>query len=1359
MGSRARDLGRRSYQAFSLNRRLWSGILLVLSFTTFLAACGGGSLEAGLLANVTSGAAPVSVAFTNNSKNADDFLWDFGNGNRLTTSFKGQAVSHTYTVAGPHIVTLTAIKRGDPPQTSSATVTITVEPGLLHQVTIELSEPNLEVTGEQQFTATAVDEFGNPLPGLTFSFKSDEKVGRIDQEGKFTVGSEAGTFENAVTVEVSQGSITRIATADAVTVPGPLDRVIIEPPGASLGVMQQQQFKAIALDRFGNSIPELSYLFLSDQRAGHVDREGRFTAGTKVGSYETGLTVEVALGPDTRTATAHVSITPGPIDQVNLEPGEAALDVTGVLKFTAEAFDRFGNPISGAGYKFGTGGQAGRINSDGNYTAGTRAGTYEEGVTVEVTQGQITRRSTAQVTLLPGPLDQVNVEPAGPVIQVSRTHRFAATAVDQHGNSISGLDYSYISDAMAGRVDIQGIFTAGTRADTYPAGLSVEVTQGPVSRSASVRVIVGPGPLHRVRLEPVAPVLKVAGEQQFSFTALDRFDNPIPELAVTYSSDDQVGQMDDQGMFTAGTKAGAYQEAVTVEVRQGTRTATASATVTLRHGTLERVLLSPAEATLDIRESLEYEVQAYDVHGNPIPEVELSWDGAEGVGELTAAGVLTAGTLAGSFEQGVRVTAVLGSASTGAGASVTIKPGALHAVSIPPNLEVAAGDTKEPVAVATDRHGNVIRDVPITWSVLVPDAGSIAAESVEIPPSLERLEGKNGEGFRHVLVHRLTAGKVAGRFERAIEARATQGSLVRTSIADVTITPSRMFQLAIAPDPANIGKGMSQQFVAVAADRFGNRIPGVAFTWSVEDGGGEIDGDGLFTAGTNPGNYANTIKASASQEEITGTARASVTVEPERIAFVSDRKDDQLDIYVMNTDGTGVSRRTSNGASGPSWASDGRRVLYDSSGVILLMSDDGTWKFTVVSEDYQVSQPAWSPDRANIVFHCHPEDQEELCVADVDGGNVTQLTNNLASDSRPDWSPDGQRIAFVSDRDGNEEIYVMDSDGSNQQRLTIAGGSGIQGVDTTPSWSPDGTEILFQSGRSGVEWGIYVMNSDGSNVRQLTPTTDFSSECPSWSPDGLQIAFHSLRDSDKPEIYTMDRDGNNIVRLTINTDTDRCPRWAPYKRGVDVNEASVVIPHDATLTPATVQEVTANARGAVVRVETDLASGSGFIIGPDGLVLTNNHVIRDATDITVYLDDGTGHTARVHGRDLVRDVALLKIDATQLPTLELGDLSNVSLGQQVVVLGYPLGLQVFTVTAGFVSTTAEDRGRNVVWVQTDSAVNPGNSGGPLLTLQGKVIGIVAAKFVSVAIEGVGFAISSNTINVYLERLKAGEIIF
>jgi len=88
------------------------------------------------------------------------------------------------------------------------------------------------------------------------------------------------------------------------------------------------------------------------------------------------------------------------------------------------------------------------------------------------------------------------------------------------------------------------------------------------------------------------------------------------------------------------------------------------------------------------------------------------------------------------------------------------------------------------------------------------------------------------------------------------------------------------------------------------------------------------------------------------------------------------------------------------------------------------------------------------------------------------------------------------------------------------------------------------------------------------------------------------------------------------------------------------------------------------------------------------------------------------------------------------------------------VLGYPLGNENVSVTSGLVSTIEYDDGRNITWVQTDSAINPGNSGGPLLDMQGRVIGIVTAKMVGVSVEGIGYAISANTINLYLPDLKA-----
>jgi serine protease Do len=213
------------------------------------------------------------------------------------------------------------------------------------------------------------------------------------------------------------------------------------------------------------------------------------------------------------------------------------------------------------------------------------------------------------------------------------------------------------------------------------------------------------------------------------------------------------------------------------------------------------------------------------------------------------------------------------------------------------------------------------------------------------------------------------------------------------------------------------------------------------------------------------------------------------------------------------------------------------------------------------------------------------------------------------------------------------------------------------------------------------------------------------------------------------------------------------PTWLNRKSGIDVSESSIhIVDQTAEYQEMTIQELTALVRNSVVRIETDLGSGSGFIIDSNGLILTNNHVISDAEEIKVFLEDDTEYTGEILARDPLHDLAVITIEASGLVALEIGEYEEVELGQQVVVLGYPLGNDNVSVTSGLVSAIEYDEGTNVTYIQTDSAVNPGNSGGPMVNMNGQVIGIVAAKLVGEAIEGIGYAISIMTINTYLPDL-------
>jgi len=168
------------------------------------------------------------------------------------------------------------------------------------------------------------------------------------------------------------------------------------------------------------------------------------------------------------------------------------------------------------------------------------------------------------------------------------------------------------------------------------------------------------------------------------------------------------------------------------------------------------------------------------------------------------------------------------------------------------------------------------------------------------------------------------------------------------------------------------------------------------------------------------------------------------------------------------------------------------------------------------------------------------------------------------------------------------------------------------------------------------------------------------------------------------------------------------------------------------------------------------ASGSGFIISSDGYVVTNAHVINDSKDVTVALEDKRKLKAKVIGIDKLSDIALLKIDATDLPSVKLGDSDKLDVGQWVVAMGTPFGLD-YTATQGIVSALSRSLPKDtyVPFIQTDAAVNPGNSGGPLFDLDGQVIGVNSQIYSrSGGYMGVSFAIPSNIVKNVTDQLKA-----
>ncbi len=214
-------------------------------------------------------------------------------------------------------------------------------------------------------------------------------------------------------------------------------------------------------------------------------------------------------------------------------------------------------------------------------------------------------------------------------------------------------------------------------------------------------------------------------------------------------------------------------------------------------------------------------------------------------------------------------------------------------------------------------------------------------------------------------------------------------------------------------------------------------------------------------------------------------------------------------------------------------------------------------------------------------------------------------------------------------------------------------------------------------------------------------------------------------------------------------------------------------------TQMTVDEVYAANLASVVGVNGDVktnywgqtvrnpVAGSGFVITQDGYILTNYHVIDGVEDLKVSFADGSTYDAVVVGGEEANDIAVLKIDATGLQPVVVGDSDSMKVGEQVVAIGNPLGELTFTLTAGYVSALdrniAMSDGNIINVMQTDAAINSGNSGGPLFNTYGECIGITNAKYSnngssSASIEGIGFAIPiKDVIDMVTDIMEHGYV--
>ena len=250
-------------------------------------------------------------------------------------------------------------------------------------------------------------------------------------------------------------------------------------------------------------------------------------------------------------------------------------------------------------------------------------------------------------------------------------------------------------------------------------------------------------------------------------------------------------------------------------------------------------------------------------------------------------------------------------------------------------------------------------------------------------------------------------------------------------------------------------------------------------------------------------------------------------------------------------------------------------------------------------------------------------------------------------------------------------------------------------------------------------------------------------------PSAVETEAEAEKETEASEEH--DNIRSTVIEVTTNSPATTMVPQDVYEKYVN---AVVAIANEGTAT---------NVFG---QISPTASSGSGFIISEDGYIVTNNHVVAGAETLTVTMTSGEEFEAEIIGADAENDVALIKIDASGLPTVAIGESSSIEVGQQVCAIGNPLGELTNTLTVGYVSALdreINENGTPINMFQTDCAINAGNSGGPIFDMHGNVIGITTAKYSAngtyqASIEGIGFCVPiDDAMDIISDLLQYGYV--
>jgi hypothetical protein len=741
--------------------------------------------------------------------------------------------------------------------TGAADITVTVGP--LAKISLTPAAATLPVSTTQSFSAAGSDFYGNPVSPLSLSWSVNAgtpNAGSIVSSGPLTAVFRSGTLASVYAGAVQATAFAIVGSADVTVTPGALASLTLSPPALTAPVSTTQVFAASGADVYGNAISGLNVTWTLAASAGSVLSTGPVTinmrTGTQAGPYTRALQVN-SLGI---SATADINVNAGPLARISLTPPQATLVVSTTQAVNASGADAYGNPVALVGTLWNvTPPAAGSIVSSGAFSATFRAGTQAGPYPAALQVSALSVSSTADITLTPGALAVITVTPGTATLVVSATRAFSATGADRFGNPIPSLAVTWSTlPPTAGNVQSSGVLTAVFRAGIV-AGVytdALQATAGVITGSADITVT--PGALVSMTLSPAGATLPVNTLQTFTASGYDAHHNLIPTLSLSWSVSNTAGSVTAVGALSADIRTGTVPGPYPNAVRVSSGAINSSASLTLTAGPVARIALAPKLVSLPISTAQTFTATAYDVYSNVVPGQAMVWSVLPDAGNMVSSGALTV-TFVSTTTPGTYFGAVQASIGAVSSASdVIVREGPVAQVVITPSLAtLVVNATQLFTATVLDGAGNSRNDLPVTW--LPPSGGAIRATGA--------------------FTMLFQAGTAAGPFVRSVQA--AQGVVIGS--ADVNVTPGPLASMQVTPSLATVQVSTTQVFTALGYDVYHNALPNFSVVWGVTPSGvGNVQPSGItmtFRAGLVAGSYPAAVRATAGA--LTGSADIVVT--------------------------------------------------------------------------------------------------------------------------------------------------------------------------------------------------------------------------------------------------------------------------------------------------------------------------------------------------------------------------------------------------------------------------------------------------------------------------------------------------